>query len=108
MRKRVTIFGSTGSVGENALRVIAEHRDAFEVVGLAARSNTARLTEQARTFRPRRVAVWEPTRAAALRTMLTGTGVEVLDGAEIDEIVRTYGGANGTAALSVAGAAARA
>ena len=40
MRKRVAILGSTGSIGRQALDVIARHPDRFEVVGLGAGRNT--------------------------------------------------------------------
>jgi 1-deoxy-D-xylulose-5-phosphate reductoisomerase len=50
MRKRVAILGSTGSIGTQALDVIARHADEFEIVGLAAGRNVELLREQARTF----------------------------------------------------------
>ncbi len=49
-RKRVAILGSTGSIGTQALDVIARHSDEFEVVGLAAGRNVALLREQAARF----------------------------------------------------------
>jgi 1-deoxy-D-xylulose-5-phosphate reductoisomerase len=49
-RKRVAILGSTGSIGTQALDVIGRHRDAFDVVGLAAGRNVDLLREQARAF----------------------------------------------------------
>jgi 1-deoxy-D-xylulose-5-phosphate reductoisomerase len=50
MRKRVAILGSTGSIGSQALDVVARHADEFEVVGLAAGRNVELLREQARAF----------------------------------------------------------
>ncbi len=50
MRKRVAILGSTGSIGTQALDVIAAHPERFEVVGLAAGRNEDLLHEQARRF----------------------------------------------------------
>lgn len=52
-RKRVAILGSTGSIGTQALDVIARHPDEFKVVGLAAGRNVELLTRQARQFEPR-------------------------------------------------------
>ncbi len=49
-RKRVAILGSTGSIGTQALDVIARYPDRFDVVGLAAGRNAALLAEQARRF----------------------------------------------------------
>jgi 1-deoxy-D-xylulose-5-phosphate reductoisomerase len=52
-RKRVAILGSTGSIGRQALDVIARHPERFEVVGLAAGRNTGLLAEQVARFGPR-------------------------------------------------------
>jgi 1-deoxy-D-xylulose-5-phosphate reductoisomerase len=51
-RKRVAILGSTGSIGRQALDVIARHPQRFEVVALAAGRNVALLAEQVAQFRP--------------------------------------------------------
>jgi 1-deoxy-D-xylulose-5-phosphate reductoisomerase len=56
MTKRVAILGSTGSIGRQALDVIARHRDRFEVVALAAGRNVELLAEQVERFGPRVVA----------------------------------------------------
>src|SRR5437762_5298555 len=50
MTRGVVVLGSTGSVGTQALDVIARHPDEYHVVALAAGHNTALLAEQARTF----------------------------------------------------------
>ena len=52
MRRRVAILGSTGSIGTQALDVIAAHPERFTVVGLAAGMNVARLREQCAHFAP--------------------------------------------------------
>ncbi len=44
--KSISIIGSTGSIGENVLRVVRAHREHFRIVSLAARSNADRLFEQ--------------------------------------------------------------
>ncbi|MDQ2993001.1 MAG: 1-deoxy-D-xylulose-5-phosphate reductoisomerase, partial [Candidatus Eremiobacteraeota bacterium] len=51
-RRRVAILGSTGSIGTQALDLIARHPDRFEVVGLAAGRNVALLREQVASFKP--------------------------------------------------------
>lgn len=53
MTKRVTILGSTGSIGRSALDVVRHYPDRFEVVGLAARSNAELLAEQIDEFVPK-------------------------------------------------------
>ncbi len=57
MKRRLTILGSTGSVGLQALDVVRAHPDRFEVVGLAAGRSAAALREQARGFSPEFVAL---------------------------------------------------
>src|SRR4030042_4575409 len=52
LMKRLAILGSTGSIGQNALAVVAEHPQEFRVVGLAAGKNVAVLAEQVRQYRP--------------------------------------------------------
>ena len=58
MRKqRITILGSTGSVGANTLEVIARHPDRFTVFALAAQRNVAILKSQCLQFKPRYAAL---------------------------------------------------
>jgi len=56
-RRRLTILGSTGSIGLQALDVVRSHRDRFEVVGLSANSDAKTLEQQAEEFRPDYVAL---------------------------------------------------
>jgi 1-deoxy-D-xylulose-5-phosphate reductoisomerase len=79
MRRRVTLLGSTGSIGTQALDVIARHPGRFRVEGLAAGGNVDRLCEQARVFDVPRVALADPAAAARARGLLPGS-VDVLDG----------------------------
>ena len=52
-RRGVAVLGSTGSVGTTALRVLARHRDRFDVNALTAFSNSTLLTQQVEQFRPK-------------------------------------------------------
>ena len=56
MKKKVTVLGSTGSIGRQTLEVLAQLRDEFEVIGLSAQCNTERLIEQAWAAKPQVVA----------------------------------------------------
>lgn len=56
-KKHVAILGSTGSIGTQALDVISQHRDLFEVELLTANNNSRLLIEQARIFRPNNVVI---------------------------------------------------
>ncbi|NNC38952.1 MAG: 1-deoxy-D-xylulose-5-phosphate reductoisomerase [Acidimicrobiales bacterium] len=78
MTRRITILGSTGSIGENTLSLI---RDAgpekFDVVCLTACNNADFLAEQALEFRPEFVVLANPKNGEALNERLTGTGIKV-------------------------------
>jgi 1-deoxy-D-xylulose-5-phosphate reductoisomerase len=76
-KRRVVILGSTGSIGESALKVARDIPERMEVVGLAAGRNSARLIEQAREFRPRAVSVAEE---AAVREVAPAAGCPALHG----------------------------
>jgi len=65
--RRVVILGSTGSIGAQALDVIAAHRDRFEVVGLAAGSDAAGLAAQALAFGVERTALGVDEAVALVR-----------------------------------------
>jgi 1-deoxy-D-xylulose-5-phosphate reductoisomerase len=86
MKKRIVILGSTGSIGENALRVVAALPDHLEVVGLASRTNYKRILEQAQEFKVRHVAVADPEAAEAC-SRAAPPGISVLAGeAGVEEL----------------------
>ncbi len=66
-KKRVVLLGATGSIGENALRVIAAHRDKLELVGIAARANWEKLAAIAHRFGVRHIGVFEDAAFADAR-----------------------------------------
>lgn len=66
----VTILGSTGSIGQNALDVISRHRDLFRVEALTAHKNIHTLYRQCEQFQPKFAAVLDETAAEALRSRL--------------------------------------
>jgi 1-deoxy-D-xylulose-5-phosphate reductoisomerase len=76
-RKRVAILGSTGSIGRQALDVIARHPERFEVVALAAGRNVALLAEQVAQFHPRIVASADDG-AAGLRAVAVDSEADIL------------------------------
>jgi len=80
--RRVTILGSTGSVGQNTVDLLLRNPEAFEVEGLTASRNAARLAEQARALRARFVAIADPVHYPALKEALAGTRIETACGAE--------------------------
>ncbi|MCH7888524.1 MAG: 1-deoxy-D-xylulose-5-phosphate reductoisomerase [Proteobacteria bacterium] len=80
--RRVTILGSTGSVGRNTLDLIERHRPAYEVEALTAYSNVELLAEQARRLCPRLAVIGDDSLYAELKEALAGTGVETAAGAD--------------------------
>src|SRR6516225_5802557 len=78
--RRVTILGSTGSVGQNTIDLLLRNPDGFEVEALTANRNWARLAEQARALRARFAAIADPAHYLALEQALAGTGIEMAAG----------------------------
>lgn len=65
--KHITILGSTGSIGRNALEIVLRHRDRFKITALTAGGNIDLLEEQIRLFSPKVVAVADVVAARELR-----------------------------------------
>jgi 1-deoxy-D-xylulose-5-phosphate reductoisomerase len=80
--KRLSLLGSTGSIGEQTLAVAAAAPERFEVVALGAGRNIEKLADQVRCFRPGLVSVADAAGAAELRERLGSQPVEVLVGDE--------------------------
>ena len=78
--KKITILGSSGSIGRQALEVVASMPDELAVFGLSVRSNTALLYEQAHSFHPAVVACESDMDAACLPA-----GTRILTGADAAE-----------------------
>ncbi|MEW6516778.1 MAG: 1-deoxy-D-xylulose-5-phosphate reductoisomerase [candidate division FCPU426 bacterium] len=69
-RKRLSLLGSTGSIGRSALDVVARHPGRFRVEVLAANRNAKLLLEQCRRFRPAAVALADPAAARGIAPAL--------------------------------------
>ncbi|MEM9898563.1 MAG: 1-deoxy-D-xylulose-5-phosphate reductoisomerase [Pseudomonadota bacterium] len=84
--RRVSVLGSTGSIGVNTLDLIdftnTRSDSQIEVVALTANQNIDLLAEQARKFRPEVVVTADETRGEELKDLLAGTGIEVASGAQ--------------------------
>jgi len=79
--RRVTILGSTGSVGRNTLDLIERQPEAFAVEALTANDSVGRLAEQARRVGAKLAVVADSSRYQDLKEALAGSGVEVAAGA---------------------------
>lgn len=80
--KKISILGSTGSVGTQALEIIDLFPDRFEISGLSAGRNINLLKKQVDRYRPKVVAVENQELAGRLSKLLKNTGTEVLYGQE--------------------------
>lgn len=80
--KKVTVLGSTGSIGCSTLDLIARNRDRFELVALTAHRNVAGLVEQARRLKPSLAVIADENLYVTLKSELAGSGIEVASGAE--------------------------
>lgn len=70
MKKQICILGSTGSIGTQALDVIAQHADKYEVYCLTANTRVELLAQQARQFNPAAVVVADENRYQQLKDLL--------------------------------------
>lgn len=80
--KKVTVLGSTGSIGCSTLDLIARNRDRFELVALTAHRNVAGLVEQARRLNPGLAVIADESLYATLKAELAGSGIEIAAGEE--------------------------
>src|SRR5690606_22613117 len=79
-KKRIAILGSTGSIGTQALEVIALHENYFQVAVLTANRNAELLIQQATRFRPNAVVIADPNLAAPVKAALEPLHIKVYSG----------------------------
>ncbi len=88
--KQIAILGSTGSIGTQALEVIAAHPDRFEVYALTANNQVDKLIAQARRFLPEAVVIANEKHYPALKEALADLPVKVYAGADaLEQIVES-------------------
>ena len=88
MKKRVAILGSTGSIGVQALEVISEHAEQFEVEVLTANNNVDLLIEQALKFKPNAVVIANDEKYKTVQSQLSSTDIKVYAGIDaIEQVV---------------------
>ena len=103
--KRLSILGSTGSIGVNTLRIVSQFPERFEVISLSAGLNTKLLKQQVLQFRPKVVSVLNKELSETLRRELSHIPVEIVHGVEgliqaathpeVDQVVSAIVGAVG-------------
>ncbi|MFO7766378.1 MAG: 1-deoxy-D-xylulose-5-phosphate reductoisomerase [Pelovirga sp.] len=80
--KRLSVLGSTGSIGVSTLQIVADFPDRYRIVALAAGGNLNLLCEQAKKFRPTVVSVINQRDAGIVRERLAGLQIDVCFGVE--------------------------
>jgi 1-deoxy-D-xylulose-5-phosphate reductoisomerase len=103
--KRLSILGSTGSIGVNTLHIVGQFPERFEVVSLSAGLNTELLKQQILRFRPKIVSVLNKELSEGLRKELPNIPVEIVHGVEgliqvathpeVDQVISAIVGAVG-------------
>jgi 1-deoxy-D-xylulose-5-phosphate reductoisomerase len=89
-KKHLAILGSSGSIGTQALEVVAANKDLFEVEVLTVGSNAALLIEQARLFHPNMVVIADTSKYEMVKSALQDLPIKVYSGAEaIEQVVQT-------------------
>jgi 1-deoxy-D-xylulose-5-phosphate reductoisomerase len=86
----IAILGSTGSIGQSTLDVVARHPDRYRVVALSANSDVRSIAAQCRRFRPQLAAMADHASADALRAALVAEGLQV-------EVMAGYAGLDAVA-----------
>lgn len=81
-QRRVTVLGSTGSVGCNTLDILARYPEAFAVEALTAYCNVDELARQARACQARMAVIGDERHYADLKQALSGSGIEVAAGSQ--------------------------
>ena len=118
-RKRITVLGSTGSVGVNTLDVISLHPEQFEVFALSAATRTELLFEQCVKFQPRFAVMADDRQAAVLEQKLKQKGLKteviraqaaletIASSADVDLVMAAIVGAAGLGACMAAAKAGK-
>jgi len=109
IQRKVTVLGSTGSIGVNTLDVIAHARkvygaDAFPLAALTAQGNVKLLIEQSRALKPQRAVIGDVSLHAELKAGLAGTGIEAAAGR--DAVISAAAMASDFVMVAIMGAAA--
>ena len=79
--KKISILGSTGSIGTQTLEVV-DHQQDIQVTALAAGSNIVLLEQQIRKYHPKVVCVWDEKKALELKSMVKDLDIRITSGME--------------------------
>ena len=80
--KKISLLGSTGSIGVNTLDVVERNPESFQILGMCAGSNVDLFAEQIRKFKPRVAALFDTQKISTLKERVLDLDVEILSGEE--------------------------
>ena len=113
--KKISLLGSTGSIGVNTLDVVARYPEKFQICALSAGSNVEIFASQIRKFKPKLAAIFDSSKVDALKALIGDLDVEIVSGqegtvvaAEFSEADLVVSGVVGSAGLLPAMAALKA
>lgn len=88
MKKKITIFGSTGSIGESTLDIVKNHPEKYEIVGLTINTNYEKLLDQVSIFKPKIVSINNPDSYKRFKEISKNNDLKVVNGNDCyDEIL---------------------
>jgi 1-deoxy-D-xylulose-5-phosphate reductoisomerase len=87
--KKISLLGSTGSIGVNTLDVVERNPESFQVVAMSAGSHVDLLAEQIRKFKPKVATLFDTTKIADLKERVADLDVEIVPGKEGSNTVAT-------------------
>ena len=88
MKKKITIFGSTGSIGDSTLDLIKSHPEKYEIVGLTINKNYKKLIEQVNDFKPKIVSINNTRSFKKFKEINSNKSLKVVNGNDsYDEIL---------------------
>jgi len=82
MSKRISILGSTGSIGVNALKVSSHFKDELDIIYLSANRNAKLLIQQAKEFQPKAICIVDKSAFPDVQNALMHLDIEILTGRE--------------------------
>ena len=80
--KKISLLGSTGSIGTNVLDVIERNPEKFQILGMSAGNNVDLFAKQIRKFKPRVVALFDTKKIPTLKERIADLDIEILSGEE--------------------------
>lgn len=82
LMKKISLLGSTGSIGVNTLDVVERNPESFQICALSAGSNVELFAQQIRKFKPALATLFDSTKITALKALVADLDVEIISGPE--------------------------